>query len=147
MSVVAWDGKTIAADKRAMCAGAHFTTTKIRKIKRADRFPEYLAWTSDQDSGELMASWYEAGADPTAFPACQKDKGSWARLIVADQNGCRFYERQPVAVRVEDKFSAWGSGRDFALAAMYLGSTARQAVDVAAALSSECGNGVDYFHL
>ena len=147
MSVVAWDGKTIAADRRAVCAGAHFTTTKIRRIHRPDRIPEVLAWTGDQDSGEMMAQWYESGANPAAFPECQKDKDAWARLIVADANGCKFYERQPVAVRVEDKFCAWGSGRDFALAALHLGFGAVTAVQVAIEISTDCGNGVDSYDL
>ena len=144
MSVVAWDGKTLAADKRAVCAGACFTTTKLRRIKRPDCIEEVLAWTGDQDSGEMMAQWYEAGADSATFPDCQKDKDTWARLIVADAHGCRFYERQPVAVRVEDKFCAWGAGRDFALAALYLDNSAISAVRITSELSTECGNGIDY---
>jgi hypothetical protein len=43
----------------------------------------------------------------------------------------------------EDAHHAIGSGRDFAAAAMYLGKTAREAVEVAMALTGFCGHGVD----
>ncbi|SRR5258706_16028655 len=139
MTCVAWDGKTLAADKRAVCAGTHCTTTKLRRIPSG----EVLAWTGDRDSGELLAKWYADGADVAKWPEFQKDKEDWCRLIVADGNGVRFFERKPVSVRVEDRFYAWGSGRDFALAAMHLGKNARQAVEVACLFDTGCGNGVD----
>lgn len=146
MSVIAWDGRTIAADKQATIAGMRTTVTKLRRIKRLNHPPEVIGWTGDMDSGEMMAKWYESGGDPDKFPECQKTD-AWSRLIVADKHGVRFYERQPVATRVEDKFAAWGSGRDFAMAALYLSNSARMAVGVATQFSTECGMGVDEFDL
>lgn len=139
MTVIAWDGKTLAADKRAECAGHYFTTTKIRRISSG----EVLAWCGDSDTGRMMASWYEAGADPAKWPECQKDEKSWARLIVASSAGVKYYDRWPAPTMVEDPFAAWGSGRDFALTAMHLGKTAREGVLIAALFESGCGNGVD----
>lgn len=139
MTVIAWDGRTIAADKRATCAGVHFTTTKLRRLASG----EILAWTGDQDAGMAVAEWYANGAHVADWPASQKDKEAWSRLIVVRKDGVRFYERQPVAVKIEDGFCAWGSGRDFALAAMSLGQSAREAVQVACRFATDCGNGVD----
>ena len=152
MSVIAWDGKTLAADKRSVCSGIAATTTKIRRIVHdgcttGSGTSEVLAWTGDQDAGEMLAKWYSDGADPEKWPEFPKDKDMWCRLIVADGNGARFYERMPIAVRVEDAFMAWGSGRDFALAAMYLGKSAREAVKIACVFDTGCGNGIDAFEL
>lgn len=146
MSVIAWDGYTIAADKQATVAGLRVTTTKLRRICRPDCIPEVIGYTGDQDSGMMMAKWYEDGADPAQFPECQKGD-DWSRLTVADKYGVRIYERQPVAVKVEDLFAAWGSGRDFAMAAMHLGQSARDAVVVASQYAEGCGRGVDSFDL
>lgn len=146
MSVVVWDGKTLAADKRASNGSLIFTTTKIRLLDR-NSGDVLLGWTGDQDSGEMMAKWYTNGAEPNEWPECQKDKDAWCRLIVVNAAGAAFYERQPVAIRVEDAFAAWGSGRDFALAALYLGKSAIDAVLIAGHFDNACGNGVDSLSL
>lgn len=83
----------------------------------------------------------------SGVPECQKDDDSWTRLIVADRDGAKYFERQPVGVKVEDAFAAWGSGRDFALVAMYLGKTAKEAVEITSLFSLGCGNGVGSFDL
>jgi 20S proteasome alpha/beta subunit len=142
MTIIAWDGMTLAADKRASSGSLILTTTKIRRVRGC-----LVGWTGDQDSGELMARWLEDGADLKAWPESQKDKEIWSRLIVIDKVGARFYERLPVSIAVEDKFAAWGSGRDFAYAAMHLGKSAREAVEVACVFDSACGNGVDELRL
>ncbi len=147
MTCIAWDGKTVAADKRATCSGVHFTTTKIRRVKVGDRVPEVLAWTGDQDAGELMAQWYANGADVSKWPECQKDPDGWCRLLVFSINGAWMYERLPVSVKIENTFCAWGCGRDFALAALHFGKSPREAVEVACLFETGCGNGIDVLEL
>lgn len=53
------------------------------------------------------------------------------------------YERTPHPLKFPPQQFAIGSGRDFALAAMYLGCDAAGAVHVACEFDSACGNGVD----
>ena len=139
MSCVAWDGKTIAADKQATCSGLRFKTTKLRRLATG----EVLSWTGDQDSGEMAAKWYEDGADPEKWPECQKDKDMWSRLIVASASGVKVFERQPIATAIEDEFMAWGSGRDYALGAMARGASAQEAIETAMKFDSGCGLGID----
>lgn len=139
MSVIAWDGQNIAADKQATCAGMRITTTKLKRLESG----EVVGYTADQDSAEAVVSWYANGADPTKWPTCQADKEAWARLIVFRKDGIYVYERQPFAVKCEDKFMAWGSGRDYAMGAMARGATARQAVEAACLFDTSCGMGID----
>lgn len=143
MSVVAWDGKIIAADKQATNGGLRMRTTKLRRIASG----EVLAWTGEQASGEVVAKWYADGADPEKWPEVQADKERWARLIVASPSGVKVYEQEPIALPVEDHFAAWGAGRDYALAVMALGFTAAKAVEVASMFESSCGLGMDEYHL
>jgi ATP-dependent protease HslVU (ClpYQ) peptidase subunit len=143
MSVVAWDGKSIAADKQATNTGLRFRATKIRRLASG----EVLAWTGGQDSGAIVSKWYEDGADPEKWPDCQKDKEDWARLVVASAAGVVFFERTPVAIPIEDEFQAWGTGRDYALGAMARGATAREAVEIAMRFDTSCGLGIDEFSL
>ena len=48
---------------------------------------------------------------------------------------------------IEDRFHAWGSGRDFAMGAMQVGVDAVEAVRVANRHCVSCGNGIDHFDL
>ena len=176
MSVIAWDGNTLAADKRASSGTLIGTTTKIFRIDQAT----LCGYTGDAAFGEQMVAWYKAGAHPEAFPPSQRDKDDWARLIVVrccthiaseperphaslsldplpvvstlryktskvmqDRYEVLEYERTPHPIRNEDTLRAWGAGRDFALAALHLGKTAKEAVELACRLDSTCGNGVD----
>lgn len=142
MSVVAWDGKTLAADRQATCAGLRTPTSKMCVTKS-----EIIAWTGDSDKGRLLADWYLSGADKTTWPKQQEDKDGWVRMIVASASGCKVYEMTPYPLIVHAPFAAWGSGRDYAYGALEMGADARRAVEVANIHSIECGFGVEAYDL
>ena len=155
MSVVAWDGKIIAADKLCVSADMRSTTTKIVRLPREsqkqlaggpDLKEVVLAWVGEQGGGLALLDWYKSGCNPADWPAAQRT-ADWTRLLVADKDGVVFYEREPRAQKVEEPFMAWGSGRDFAMGAMAMGADARQAVEVASRFSTNCGGGVDWYDL
>lgn len=142
MSVIAWDGRTLAADKRVSLGTLICTTTKISRVGDA-----LCAYAGDAAGGEEVLAWFCNGAKPSDFPATQRDRENWSGLLVIRNGQILKYEHSPYPVRLEDKFFAIGSGRDFALAAMHLGHDARTAVEVAIALDSGCGNGIDTMEL
>ena len=139
MSVIAWDGATLAADKRASLGGLYRTTTKVFRLGIA-----LAAYAGDADAGEEVLAWFKDGHDPAKFPAAQRDRDGYAGLLIVwpDKTLWKF-ERTPHPIKYVPQQFAIGSGRDFALAAMYLGKTAAEAVEVACAFDSGCGNGVD----
>jgi hypothetical protein len=59
VSVVAWDGKTLAADKKAVHGEMCFPVTKIKRNGDKDIF----AWTGGMDYGLALMDWYVNGAD------------------------------------------------------------------------------------
>ena len=76
------------------------------------------------------------------------DKDDWSGFMVFKRNApIERYERSPYPVRFEGDHFAAGCGRDFAMAAMHLGKSAREAVEVAMALDNCCGNGIDTLSL
>lgn len=139
MTVIAWDGKTLAADKRAVLAG--FKGGTVTKIHRWDG--GLCAFAGDFDIGMQMVEWVRGGADPDKFPKRQADEGAASFLVICNDGTTYRYERAPVPLPFENVQQAMGSGRDYALAAMYLGFDARRAVEVACALDNGCGNGID----
>jgi len=142
MSVIAWDGKTIAADKSSTCCEMRAPVTKILRLKSGD----VVAWTGGQEQGMALAEWYENGADRTTWPEFQKGD-DWTRLIVASKAGVFEFERLPFPQKIESPFRAWGSGRDFAMGAMAMGADASTAVIVATTYNIHCGCGLDAFDI
>jgi hypothetical protein len=143
MTVIAWDGHTLAADKRGSGGNSILTTTKIFRVKGC-----LVGYTGQLVFGQQMLAWFEAGENIPDFPPSQRDKDDWSLLLVVRPSGkLQLYERVPYPVTYEDKLFAVGSGADYALAAMHCGKTAAEAVELTSRLDSSCGNGVDILSL
>lgn len=163
MTVIAWDGKTLAADKRGVCMGLHRTVTKIF---RPHKFV-LVGVAGADDGGFAMLEWVKAGMVPDAFPKSQQSEHTKAIMLLVrlecEQINDPFerlnrhdaipliwrakqieiYDSLPQPNIIEDRQHAIGSGRDYAMAAMFLGKTAAEAVEVACHFDTSCGNGVD----
>lgn len=139
MTCIAWDGKTLAADKLACLGGMVNTVTKIWRVN------DVLVGGSGQPAFiGGMVEWVRNGRKVDEFPAHQRDKDDWQPFIVIEADGTpSLYEQTPHPVRYEQSCVAIGSGREFARAAMHLGADARAAVQVAIDLDSGCGGGID----
>lgn len=141
MTVIAWDGRTLAADKLASIGGGiGRTVTKIQKFKGS-----LLAITGSWDVGVEIREWWKAGASPSEFPARARE--DIATLIVIELESIRSYASGPYPLYIEAEQCAFGSGRDYAEAAMYLGKTAEEAVAVACHFQTDCGRGIDLLRL
>jgi hypothetical protein len=147
MTVIAWDGVRLAADKMASAAGGiGRTCTKIwlHTYSNWGRQQQVLlALTGDVDVGLQLREWWKAGADAANFPTAARDDS--ATLIVISQQGrlIEQYATGPFPFVLEASRAAWGSGRDYAEAVMYLGHPAQEAVRVASVFQGDCGHGID----
>lgn len=140
MTVIVWDGKTLAADKLGDAGGHRLSVTKVR------RHGDVLAGgAGDADYVSAMHAWVDSGAKPEEFPEHQGDDDKCANFMTVDRQGViRLYGRTPHPIKIDPGCTyAIGSGRDYALTALHFGKTAREAVEVAIALNSTCGIGVD----
>lgn len=137
MTVIVWDGKTLAADRRASIGGS-----LIREVTKIFRVGECLVgYSGDSDLGEAVLDWFRNGRDPATYP---NKIDNWAGFLVVWPDGSLWrYERTPFPLKFDPQTFAVGSGRDFALAAVHCGKTAAEAVLVASHFESGCGNGVD----
>ncbi len=145
MTIVAWDGKSIAADRQSTCAGLKEAVIKIKVTDNGT----LMAATGSYGGGLILMDWYDKGAKPEDYPDFQKDDDKWCRLIVIDREDQipKIYEQHPVPLYFEDRFSAWGSGRDYAIGAMAAGATAEEAVEITSRHCVDCGLGVDVISL
>jgi 20S proteasome alpha/beta subunit len=143
MTCIAWDGKTLAADKRQSRGTLITTTSKIFRVGDA-----LIGLSGESALNAQMLAWFRDGEKVDAFPAAQRDKEDWSAIIVVRADGTlHTYERSPYPSVIEDRRFAIGCGRDFALMAMHLGKSAREAVELTAMFDSGCGNGVDVLTL
>lgn len=138
MTVIAWDGKTLAADKRATNCNLASTVTKVHRL------PDGLvAFSGGGAHASELLNWFFGARNPDTYPRRDGDDGAGSLLIKEDGTIFVYSSTNPFPERIENQFYARGSGRDYALAAMYLGCDARKAVEVACVFDVSCGNGVD----
>lgn len=136
MSVVVWDGKTLAADKQASNGNLR------RRGKKIWRHGDILiAGTGTLTDIEEMRDWILGGMDKEKFPANDKRD---CTLVVVNRSGTLLrFEDSPFPLCYEEDVFAEGSGRDFAYGAMAMGADAAQAVEIASRYDISCGCGVD----
>lgn len=139
MTVIAYDGRTLAADKRASYGGMICTVTKIHKVNGL-----LIGGAGDFTFVMAMIEWVKSGRVISEFPAAQASKDDWQSVVVIELDGSiSLYERTPFPVRYEQPHFAIGSGREYARAAMALGYDSVRAVETAILLDTGCGNGID----
>ena len=142
MTIIAWDGKTLAADKAASNCGYLRTVTKIYRVPSG-----LVGFAGDGCRALALLQWFREGCDPAKYPAFQASDDAVVCLHIGLDGRSYAYASTPFPMPYEDKFDAIGSGRDYALAAMFLGHSAIEAVEVAIALDNSCGNGIDTLEL
>lgn len=79
MTVIAWDGKTLAADKRAVASGLIGTTTKIRRIGDL-----LVGIAGNFSAGMEMLEWVAQGRQREACPAVQRDEDRSCGCLVIE---------------------------------------------------------------
>lgn len=141
MTVICWDGRTLAANKRVSFGTSIATTTKIHRIDGM-----LVGCAGGAAEGRACVQWVRDGMDRSQYPSVQKEDPC-SFLVILPNGAIHYYSKAPDPLVIEDKTFAIGSGSEYADAAMYLGKSAREAVEVAIALDSGCGNGIDTLEL
>jgi hypothetical protein len=124
MTVIAWDGQTLAADTQ-MTRG-DVRTMGHAKIKE---FEDYVyAITGDAVHFDPLIAWHRDGCIVADYPGECKETST---LIVVDRRTreCVSYIGCPYAWSTEG-VNAWGCGMVMALGAMYAGAPAVEAVQI-----------------
>lgn len=142
MTTVAWDGKTMAADTLATDTwGLKFESHKI--IEGRD-----FLLAGAGEVGQIRKWWVDEGHKLTAeqliaagYSHYEREKNEPA-LLLACVHGV-YRHSGGVFLQSYEGRCAIGSGRNYALAAMYLGKTAEEAVKVAAHFDSGTNDVVD----
>lgn len=138
MTIIVWDGTTLAADRGAVLNGHLSPVTKIFRVPGG-----LVGFSGKEGHAAALLHWFLGGRDADGWP---KPFGTEAAMaIYVTPAGVHLYtgEDGPNAALYTSNMQAWGCGRDFALAALYLGCNAKRAAEVTCALDIYCGCGVD----
>lgn len=142
MTVTAWDGKTLAADRMMEMHGGKFPVSKLNRLDDGS----LMGGAGDLPRVYEMQNWIADGCKPGELHAPVGD--TYARILLVKSDGTGLlYANNEFPIHILRPFVAIGSGQDYAIAAMYLGQTAKQAVATASELCASCGMGVDSMEL
>ena len=137
MTTIAYDGKTLAADRQM---GGWMNVGKIFKLKDGS----YAAGAGNNfDAIRRIVAWLIAGSKQDARPEIREQDAP--DLLIVDKHGvCNWmtwpYHEGPV---ITEPFFAVGSGSEYALGAMASGMSARRAIEIACRFDAHSGKGID----
>lgn len=140
MTTVAWDGKTLAADRQSTAGGTPYQTTKVFEAFGPDGRRWLYACSGISSECQEFTRRINAGQPMPEFKEL-------AVLAVDDQGHVWQAVENLMWERKEIKRWAMGSGADYALGAMAAGATAFRAVQIASELDVNTGLGVDLIDL
>lgn len=133
MTVIAWDGKTLAADRQATYGEMKNVTTKVFRFDN-----RLMAGAGEHTGVHAIINWLTGDMKAEKYP---KNVRASVWVVVKGGPTLRF-EDSPYPVTIEDLFWADGTGGCVALGALAMGATARKAVELAAQHCTGCGMGV-----
>lgn len=121
MTTIAWDGKTLAADSRCTSSGLPYRVNKCCRLSDGMLF----AGAGTMSAYDAVRQWLEnKGPRPEAL----KD---FTGLLIDTDSSIWLMDETANRYEIFASFFAIGSGRDFAIAAMALGKSALEAVELA----------------
>jgi hypothetical protein len=142
MTTIAFDGKTLCADTLAVDGTG--LPSQVTKLIVQRGFAWALAGERSQCirlqkaiGGLSLNAVLDAG-----YAAYKKDEDD-PNILIVSSSGVAYRHTSGFFMPVREPFCATGSGRDFALAAMHLGKSAKEAVMVASVFDVYTNGKVD----
>lgn len=130
MTTIAFRNGILAADTRST-SGETVTGSVVKIAKAADG--SLAAAVGNSAYCYRYREWVTAGRIGDAPLPVEKDGGDDAKGVLIDPAGKVWQFESRGICPIEAEYLAWGSGRDFALGAMFSGADAEAAVKAAAA--------------
>lgn len=146
MTTLAWDGRYLAADRRHQSGSVpHYDACKI--VPDPTRDGSFYASTGPMAWTAAWIAWDTRGADPHGMLPISGLEGHQGGLVRLRDGKCEMLDfRLPYWTTAGPRWS-FGSGADFALAAMACDRNSMEAVEIAARFDTCTGGGVDFVDL
>ena len=144
MTTIAWDGKTLAADRCSWSGGSRRQVRKVFKIKMVNGHTYLVAFAGSAEFAHAVMDWMTGKAktvpDCTAFNV---DQDSACAVVIDSKKRVWLLGARLRYMRMLERKFTIGAGQEFAWGALEAGATARRAVMIAMKRSDYAGLGVD----
>lgn len=149
MSVIAFDGKMIAADTMSNNGIIRTKTQKLFFFEKPG-FNYYVFVCGDLANGLLMIDWFKKKfivESDFQFPNIDRNSNHATMVVLSvDENNNKNvleYSGTHIPIVIQEPIWAYGDGGELALGAMAAGANAKQAVEIACKYSITCGFPID----
>lgn len=139
MSVIVWDGAVVAAD---MSLNDGRVLVPIEKLWRVGGV--VLGGVGSIHDIGAMKEWVLEGRKPESYPVVGEHS---CFVYVTPERGLIRYTNKPIGIAHGFNKCAFGTGRDFAYGALYIGATSVEAVKAACKYGMDCGSGIIAFQV
>jgi hypothetical protein len=145
MTIVVWDGETLATDMQANDGMQKWKSEKAWYIGKDFDEVQIVSGVGILQDIIRLREWYKTGSSEDKFPIAfgsHRVTPTAKLIVVTELEGLLLYDGIPHPIEYGFKPCAFGEGKDFALGALSMGATSAQAVNVANEHSLHCGKGV-----
>lgn len=139
MTTVAWDGKSMAADRMMTFGTTPVPTSKLHRITFQKK-PAILGFSGTADEFIPLLQWLKK---PKGDAPLSQDRQDWSAMVVLKSGEVFYAAGKPVFISLGKITWSIGSGGDYAMGAMDFGATAEEAVAIACARDTASGLGID----
>lgn len=147
MTVVAWDGHTMAADRKASTGAAPYEVTKLFRFTDSAGHICIAGVAGCLRTGLAQIEWLRSGKQGE-YPQSKDDEDYStmlaATLLPTGETRVLRYESKLPAIPLEGRWCVAGSGGAEAGALLESGASAVEAAKVACRLDQDCGLGIDW---
>jgi hypothetical protein len=143
MTTIAWDGRTLAADKASWSGGFHQPVRKVRRITAPDGRRFLVAGMGDASFATNVMRWMAGEIEHPGQPLAD-DLSRDCALVIDERRRIWRLSSRLVYQRYDGKIHAAGAGQEIALGALMAGADAIKAVRIAMKCSDYAGRGVNY---
>lgn len=144
MTTIAWDGKTLAADRRVNFGTASFATTQ-KIYRRKDG--ALIGGIGGTGICSEYIRWFLAGEKGKTSPKLRDADGKDTIMIIVYPSGKLEMRDDDGRYEITADKTAIGSGGEVALGALMAGATALEAVAIAAKVDGYTGPEIDVLEL
>lgn len=143
MTTIAWDGRTLAADKGSWFGGLHQPVRKVHRVTAPDGRRFLVAMAGDAVFATQCLRWMRGEIDNPGR-CLGGDENRDVMVVIDERRRIWRLSSRLVYVPYEGKVHAHGAGQEIALGALMAGADAVKAIKITMQVSDFAARGVDF---